>query len=229
MAPKTNPEGVITAIPELFNLNRIEAATRALKLKAIMQQDDHPACIQSLQTLDYIFDEPVCPGPNLKYKIKQSQDETWVGEVLPDLKIAKLVLSPPGARHQAAPYAFRKNGQLYPEYRDAVRKHLDEIGATEKDKHSASPHGLDMEEWSAEKIQQIRQERIEQLAASNWEIVLTVQGKYEPVFQCIKCGEKVARTEKKSHVEEKGHKTKNISMLFEQVGSKDGNQPLVED
>jgi hypothetical protein len=153
VAPKTNSEGIITAIPELFNLNRIEAAILALKLKAVIQQDDHPVYTQSLQTLDYIFDEPVRPGPQLKYRITQSQEKEWKGEILSDLEIAKLVLSLPGVRHRAAPYVFGKNGQLYPEYRNAVRKHLDEVGATEKDRTSVSPHGFHIKEWPVEKIQ----------------------------------------------------------------------------
>jgi hypothetical protein len=152
----------------------MEISTKTLKIKTGNQSTQQPHELPGFHhSLEYIFDEPVRPGPTLTREITLVPKEE-LGEVLPDIEIAKLMLLPTPERFKKAPYAYQANGQVQPEYRHVIKKHMDEIGATDAQKKHASPRGYEFEEWTPEKIEMIAQQRAEKAATAHWEIDLKV-------------------------------------------------------
>jgi hypothetical protein len=126
--------------------------------------------------------------------------------VLPDIEIAKMMLKKNNLKKKTAPYAWDSNGQVRPEYRHVLKKHIDEIEATEQDKKRSSPRGYDFEEWTREKIEMVRQQRAEKALASRWEISLKVARGYKPKFRCRLCTSEVES--QSSHVKNVKHNGK---------------------
>ncbi|KAG4440909.1 hypothetical protein IFR05_003599 [Cadophora sp. M221] len=91
IAPTTVHGGVITSIPALFNYQRMEVASKMLKMD--MRQESHNTLIKLLElsrTLDYVFQGPIQPGPKLSSAIKYVSAQ--VGGVFTDLEIVEMML-----------------------------------------------------------------------------------------------------------------------------------------
>ena len=125
--------------------------------------------MESMRTLDYIFDGPVQPSPTLNYTISQHRGSVWQGEILFDFELAKLIFMSPRERQQAAPYPFGPSDRVHPEWRDAIRKQLDDLGATKELRNNIQPRGFESQlKWSADEIEYFRQDRIDKSVVSYW-------------------------------------------------------------
>lgn len=196
----------------------MEMATLTLQIETVSHREQAPRDFPRFQrTLEYVFDEPIQPGPKLTHKVTFVQGSTYSGDILPDIEIARLMLSPGKKRFETAPYAWQRNGQVQPEYRTVLEQYMDEIGATDEQKKSASPHGYGLRQWTPEDREAAAQQRAAKLATSYWNISLCVPPDYKPLLRCRECGQQVRKGQQQEHKRTVPHEKKTLK--FDMVRS----------
>jgi hypothetical protein len=195
----------------------MEVATRALTIEATNDAKrvlfDFPGFDR---TLEYVFDLPIQPGPELTRKVTFVPGQPLSkNQPLSDMQIAKAVLLRPSERYKAAPGAYQANGQIQPEYRQVLERLKQIVGATDAQITSASPHGYRMKEWVPEDKDEAARQRAEKLTTAHWEITFLAPVGYTPSFCCEECDDVVkGRIEKKKHMD-KRHEGRKLN--FDQV------------